>query len=215
MAHARRFGIYAHLARVAVGSNARCSAGRPGSSSSTARDDRWQGESALRAAIICVACSAVLRQCCGWLAVTLGGRMQSQTTGRPRAGCGPSPLRRDIPLVVRCLACRSTTTVLRSEYRVKMRQNATECDSLRIGRFLLTCSGQGTSAGFGGPRKLCFPSWTSWVRIPSPAFASPFMLDSYKHGATRAPVVALRFCAPTTVLARGLAQLRTRPLHPR
>ncbi len=66
----------------------------------------------------------------------------------------------------------------------KTRQNASKCDRLRKRRDLLSCCQQRLSEPIV-KRWLTLPSWTSWVRIPSPAFLTECQQRAYKIAAIR------------------------------
>ena len=107
----------------------------------TGRSAQYPPSSRLAAACqVCRAARNLVGPIRNGLCTQLGGQRSS-------SGCGP-----DDRAAWHCVL----TTVLRSEYRVKMRQNASKCDSLRIVRFLLKCGGQGTSVSFGNKRRLAF-----------------------------------------------------------
>src|SRR5262245_25124340 len=60
-------------------------------------------------------------------------------------------------------------TVLRGRYREFRRKNAARCEGLRIANQAAKLLTDQNFRDFRHGTERIFPSWTSWVRIPSPA----------------------------------------------
>jgi hypothetical protein len=74
-------------------------------------------------------------------------------------------------------------TVLRGGYREFSRKNAMPCEGLRNADHAAKLLTEKNFRGFRHGTESIFPSWTSWVRIPSPAF--PFVSNAYENVVAR------------------------------